>query len=225
MDNKLSLYLELSKLFEDHGFSLYLVGGTVRDYLLGVSLSDMDLVTNAKPDEMKIFLDGSYKYSHLGNVSFKYQGVHFDVTTLRKEKTYSDYRHPMEVEFVDKLEIDVVRRDFTINALYMDKSLKVYDFVGGKKDLENRVLRIIGDPKKRLEEDPLRIIRAARFAITYKLSISPELKSAILDSVDLLNNINPEKIKQDLRKMKPYNMEEITKTFDELNIHHILNML
>ena len=204
MDYKLELYLELNKQFAEHGHKLYLVGGTVRDFLLGVELTDMDAVTDATPEEMKAFLaDANYTFEKYGSVSIKPdKKVKFDITTMRAETSYQDSRHPSEIRFVKDLSIDVKRRDFTINALYLDENLKVIDYVNGQKDLQNRTLRMIGDPNIRLKEDPLRIIRAIRFAADYALSLDKDLEDAIRNNVGELDNLNPEKIHQDLKKCK-----------------------
>ena len=204
MDSKINDYLKLNSLFEENGFKLYLVGGTVRDYLLGVELTDMDAVTDATPEEMRVFLkDADYTFSKYGSVTVKLdKKVKFDITTMRAETSYLDARHPSKIEFIKDLSRDVKRRDFTLNALYLDRDLKVIDYVDGQKDLEKRVLRMVGDPQIRLKEDPLRIIRAIRFATDYDLSIDKDLEKAIIDTKDELKNLNPEKIKQDLTKCK-----------------------
>ena len=204
MDSKINDYLKLNKLFEENGYKLYLVGGTVRDYLLGISLTDMDAVTNATPEEMKAFLkDANFTFAKYGSVTIKLdKKVKFDITTMRKETSYLDARHPSKIQFIKDLKVDVRRRDFTVNALYLDKDLKVIDYVDGQKDLENRLLRMVGDPQTRFKEDPLRIIRAIRFAVDYDLSLDNDLEQAIIDTKSELNNLNPEKIKQDLAKCK-----------------------
>ena len=220
MDYKLELFLKLNKLFKDNGFKLYLVGGTVRDFLLGEELTDMDAVTDATPEEMKRFLkDANYTFEKYGSISIKPdKKVKFDITTLREETSYQDSRHPSEIRFVRDLNIDVRRRDFTINALYLDENLKVIDLVDGQKDLENKVLRMIGDPNIRLKEDPLRIIRAIRFASDYQLSVDKELELAIRNNVNELNHLNPEKITQDLRKCKPESKSIVLQYLQDFNI-------
>lgn len=202
MDKNLELFLKLNKLFSEHGYKLFLVGGTVRDYLLGVPLMDMDAVTDALPSEMKEFLpDANYTFERYGSVTIKLdKKVKFDITTLRKETSYEDSRHPSKIEFVKDLSIDVNRRDFTINGLYLDSNLQVIDYVGGEKDLKNRVLRMIGDPDLRLKEDPLRIVRAIRFASDFDLSVDSELEMAIKNNVNELQKLNKDKINQDLKK-------------------------
>ena len=220
-------YLELVKIFEKNNHSLFLVGGTVRDYLLGLPLTDMDVVTDAVPEEIEKFLpEANFVFAKYGSVSYKdSDGVKFDITTLRKENSYEDSRHPGKIEFVKELYVDVLRRDFTINGLYMDKNLKVIDYVKGQADLENHLLRVIGKPENRLKEDPLRIIRAIRFAIDFDLNIESELDIAIRDNIDLLKNLNIEKIKQDIKKIKCMNKERIHKYFEKYNIQSYVDAI
>ena len=175
MDKKIEAYLSLDKLFSSHGFKLYLVGGTVRDYLLGLPLDDMDAVTDATPEEMKMFLpDANYRFEMFGSINLKVDDVKFDITTMREEDGYADARHPGKIKFVKELSKDVVRRDFTVNALYLDNNLKVIDLVDGQKDLKNKVLKTVGEADRRIKEDPLRILRAFRFVSDYDLSIDKE---------------------------------------------------
>ena len=227
MDEKLIEFLSLNKLFEDNGFSLYMVGGTVRDYLMGLPLDDMDVVTDATPEDIKNFLpDASYVFARFGSVSYKTEKkVKFDITTLREEKGYEDARHPNKIHFVKDLSIDVKRRDFTVNALYMNSKLEVIDYVNGQEDLKNHILRMVGNPDLRIKEDPLRIIRALRFSIDYKLNINSELDKAIRNNIALLEKLNIEKIHQDIKKIKSHDKESINKLFEEYNIKHLLDVI
>ena len=220
MDKNLELFLKLNKLFSEHGHKLYLVGGTVRDYLLGLTLTDMDAVTDALPSEMKEFLpDANYTFERYGSVTIKLdKKVKFDITTLRKETSYEDSRHPSKIEFVKDLSIDVKRRDFTLNALYLDSNLQVIDYFGGEKDLKNKVLRMIGDPDLRLKEDPLRIIRAIRFASDFDLSLDSELEMAIKNNVNELQKLNKDKINQDLKKCNPDKQSIVLQYLQKFNI-------
>ena len=214
MDKKIELYLSLSKEFESRSFILYLVGGTVRDCLLDKELTDMDLVTDATPLEMKEFLpDADYTFSKYGSVKVKIGEVKFDITTLRKEEGYGDYRHPSKICFTKSIKEDVFRRDITINAMYMDKDLKVIDLVGGQKDLNNKIIRMIGNPRKRIEEDPLRIIRVFRFMLETGFSIDEELKTAIEEKIEMVNLLNRDKIIQEIKKSNhPDELKEILRS-------------
>ena len=226
MDNNLIKYQNLSKLFKDNGYQLYLVGGTVRDYLLGLSLSDMDAVTDATPEQMKVFLsDADFTFAKFGSVKCHYSETKFDITTLREENGYVDSRHPENIKFVKDLSVDVKRRDFTINGLYLNDKFEVIDLVEGFADLNNRILRCIGDPEIRIKEDPLRIIRAIRFKIDLNLEFDESLRMVMKNNIALLDKINPDKIKQDLNKMKCREMDTILDTLADFNITHLYNML
>ena len=203
MDKKLEAFIELAKTFEQHGYQLYLVGGTVRDYLLGEPLTDMDAVTDALPNEVVSFLPSvDTTFSKYGSLKYKTpDGLKFDITTLRKESSYSDARHPEEIIFVKDLKEDFLRRDFTVNALYMDKDLKVIDYCDGQVDLKNKVLRMVGDPFARTKEDPLRILRAIRFSLMHDLVVEENLLKAMHDNFSLLKKVTDAKIRSELNKI------------------------
>lgn len=201
MDIKIAIYIELVELFEKNNHFLFLVGGTVRDYLLNLPLNDMDAVTDATPEEMVKFLDNADDtFKKYGSIKVRYRNIKFDITTLRKEVDYTDFRHPNTIEFTDKLEEDVVRRDITINALYMDKALNVIDLVNGQQDINNKIIRLIGDKEKRIIEDPLRIIRIFRFSIDLDFQIEEETYFLIKRNILLINNLNIDKVKQEINK-------------------------
>lgn len=191
----------LKAIFNQHGFRLYVVGGTVRDYLLGLPLTDLDFVTDATPeDEMKFLPEANYTFKKYGAIRYPFEGKHIDITTLREEGQYNDSRHPSSVKFVKDPKLDYVRRDFTINALYLDEGYNVLDFAGGQEDLKNKVIRFIGDPEKRINEDPLRICRAERFASVLGFEIEEETKKSIAKMHYLLEIMNPDKLKEEQRK-------------------------
>lgn len=193
----LTRFILLADLFKKHGYRLYLTGGSARDYLLKREFTDFDLTTDATPEEIKEFLPNmNYTYAKFGNV----HDAHLDITTLRVEGDYKDYRHPSVVKFTNKLEEDYLRRDFTINALYIDANLKVYDFCRGLDDLKNKVIRFIGDPVKRVQEDPLRILRAERFAKKLGFTIEPKSLKAMEDNKGLLEKLNTNKINEEIKK-------------------------
>ena len=202
-EKSLELFTKIFNLFHDNGYVLFMVGGTVRDYLLALELFDMDVVTDATPNQMKDFLhDADYTFAKFGSVKLKIDNMKFDITTMRKESQYEDARHPNRVIFCRSLEEDVKRRDFTINGLYMDKDLKIYDFVNGQIDLENKIIKTIGKADKRIQEDPLRIVRALRFSIEFGFSIDEDLQNAINNNKDLLKKLNPAKVEEELKKSK-----------------------
>ncbi|MBO7121468.1 MAG: hypothetical protein J6V79_03665, partial [Bacilli bacterium] len=177
----------LKDVFSKNGFHLYVVGGTVRDFLLGKEITDLDFVTDATPEEeMKFIPEGDFTFKKFGAVRYPYKGKHIDITTLRQEGEYNDSRHPSKVTFVKDPKLDYVRRDFTINAMYLDEDYKVIDFSTGQEDLKKKLIRFIGDPAKRIEEDPLRIARAERFAKCLGFGIEEKTLQAIKDKRDLL---------------------------------------
>ena len=229
MIDRISAFKSLADLFDKHGHKLYLVGGTVRDYLLNEPLNDMDAVTDATPIEIVQFLPNvDTTFAHLGSLKYKDEnGVKFDITTLREERDYLDSRHPSAITFVKDPKDDYKRRDFTVNAMYMDSDLKIYDFCNGQKDLENRILRMVGNPDQRLKEDPLRILRAIRFHLMYNLEIENSLMEAMRDRFYLLKNINNAKIeselsKIDLTKSTREAKEQIFSQFDIANLHGVI---
>ena len=195
------IYLRFAKIFKDHGFSLYLVGGSVRDYLLGLEVRDLDFVTDATPSEMKGFLnDYSDRYANFGVMSIKHEDKMIDIVTFRYESGYEDSRHPKKVVFVKDMYLDSTRRDFTINAMYLDQEGTLYDYHEGLKDLSQHVLRFVGDPARRVKEDPLRIIRGRRFASRLGLRFDPETEKAMIEGETLLDKLNPEKVSMERKK-------------------------
>ena len=201
MDKKLESFIKLVELFESHGHHLYLVGGSVRDYLLHIPLTDMDVVTDATPEQEKEFLESAdYTFAKYGSIKCLFDDVKFDLTTLRKENGYSDSRHPNEILYTDKLEEDVLRRDITINALYMSKTLQIMDLIGGLHDLEHKLIKIIGDPDKRFKEDPLRIIRLLRFKVDLGFEIEEKTLESMKRNSNLIYLLNKDKVNQEMKK-------------------------
>lgn len=200
---RVSLFDELAALFAKYGHSLFMIGGTSRDLLLGLPVKDYDFCTDATPEEMKVFLpDANYRFEAFGSVLLRRSGFHVDVTTLRVESGYSDYRHPGRIRFVKSIEEDHARRDFTINALYIDKDYEVHDFAGGLEDLKNGIIRFIGDPETRIREDPLRILRAERFKKRLGFRYAPGTGKAIKKLRGLVNELSRGKLIEELRKDK-----------------------
>ena len=227
--DKLQEFQSLAALFKSHGYNLYLVGGTVRDYLLGLELTDMDAVTDATPIQVVTFLPNcDTSFAHLGSLKYKTSnGIKFDITTLREESSYLDSRHPSQITFVKDLKLDYKRRDFTINAMYMDSNLNVIDYCNGQEDLKRHLLRMVGDPDKRLKEDPLRILRAIRFHLVYKMILDADLEEAMRDRFYLLNNITDAKIQSELDKINQYDVDlrmkrDIFEQFDIANLKGVI---
>lgn len=195
------IFVNLAKLFNSYGYRLYMIGGTTRDYLLGREVLDYDFVTDATPSDMKEFLsDANYVFEKYGTVKVKINDIHIDITTLRKESEYIDSRHPSKIVFTKDLKEDYLRRDFTINAIYMDENFNPIDYCGGISDLNNKIIRFIGDPVKRIKEDPLRILRAERFKEKLGFSYETKTEEAIKENYELINKLNPDKVKEEIRK-------------------------
>lgn len=191
---------------EKAGFSAYAVGGAVRDIIIGREPKDWDVATSASPEEIiKIFPDSVYENS-FGTVGVKTRSENksvsvIEVTTFRKEGKYTDFRHPDEVKFSDKLEDDLSRRDFTVNAMAVSSSGEITDLFGGRDDIKKKTIRTVGDPDKRFGEDALRLMRAIRFAAELGFDIDPETFSAIVSNADLLSKIAEERIRDEFAKM------------------------
>lgn len=194
---------ELGEIFSSHSYTLYLVGGAVRDYLLRRKNDDYDLTTSALPEEVKAMfrrtIDTGIKH---GTVTVIYKGGHYEITTFRTEGDYSDSRHPDSVTFVRSLEEDLKRRDFTINALAVDiPTGEIIDMHGGIDDLEGGIIRAIGDPEERFKEDALRMMRACRFTSKLGFTIEERTLSAIKDQHENIRKVSVERIKEELDKM------------------------
>ena len=201
MNNKLFEFLNYK--FKENGFSIFEVGGSIRDELLGFEVYDFDFATDATPEEMVKFLPNvNDTFAKYGCIKYKGEFGRAEITTFRVEKSYDDFRHPTTIKFVKSLEEDYKRRDFTINAIYKDFDGKLFDPSNGLEDLKNKTVRFIGDPQKRIEEDPLRILRAKRFATKLGFKIEEKSQKAIDEFSYLLEKLNPEKIKEEERKFK-----------------------
>lgn len=186
--------------FQKNSFQIYIVGGAVRDLLMGKIVSDWDFTTDAKPDEiLKLFPDGFYdnKFGTVG-IPTKTTEV-YEITTMRKEGTYKDYRHPNKVAWTNKIEEDLARRDFTVNAIALSK--KIVDPFHGQKDIEDKIIRAVGDPNTRFQEDALRLIRATRFAAELEFDIEEKTFQAIKKNVSLIKEVAWERIRDELFKI------------------------
>lgn len=193
----------LNKLNEE-GFDAYIVGGCVRDKLLGIAPQDYDITTSARPDEIKkIFKDFKTILvgEEFGTVGIIIDKTIYEVTTFRIDGKYLNFRKPERVIFSKNLMEDLKRRDFTINAMAMDSSGNLYDPFGGKDDLDEKIIRAVGSPIKRIREDAIRIMRAIRFAGRFNFYIEDELFDAISFESKLLKKISPERIFDEFSKM------------------------
>lgn len=190
----------------DAGFSAYVVGGCVRDYFLGNRTSDTDITTSAKPYEVeKILADKNIKVVETGlkhgTVTAVIDKTPLEITTFRADGEYRDSRHPQSVEFVTDIEQDLKRRDFTVNAMAYNDERGLVDLFGGREDIENRIIRTVGEPDARFKEDALRIMRALRFSSVLGFEIEEKTKKSIFDNMYLLENISAERIFSELSKL------------------------
>lgn len=187
---------------EKHGYEAYFVGGCVRDWLLGRVVHDIDICTNAHPgDIMRIFPNHVPTGLKHGTVSVKHGTCLFEVTTYRTEGEYKDYRRPEEVTFVSSLEEDLARRDFTVNAMAMDRHGTLVDPFGGQQDLRDRKIRAVGEAAVRFQEDALRLLRAVRFASQLGFQIEQKTYRAMQEKASLLIHIAIERIREELHKL------------------------
>ncbi|RYL88844.1 CCA tRNA nucleotidyltransferase [Sporolactobacillus sp. THM7-4] len=185
-----------------NGFRAYVVGGAVRDYLLGRRIHDIDIATSARPaDVVALFKKTIPVGIEHGTVMVVCGGHEYEVTTFRSEKGYDDFRHPNTVTFETSLEKDVMRRDFTINALAMDRSGHVIDLFGGQEDLKRKVIRTVGPAEERIAEDPLRIMRGIRFTSELGFELGRAEFDAFRDHCRLLKKISVERIDQEMTRL------------------------
>ena len=186
------------------GFQAYVVGGCVRDTLLGREPKDWDVCTSALPSQMQaVFADCHVIETGLqhGTLTVMYHHEPFEVTTFRVDGEYTDHRHPDEVIFVADVKEDLSRRDFTVNAMAWSPETGVVDAFSGQEDLEKQLIRCVGEPEKRFGEDALRIMRALRFASVYGFSIDAETDAAIHALKDSLTDVAAERIRVELHKL------------------------
>lgn len=233
------------KMLKDNGFEAFLIGGAVRDFIMGRELGDIDITTNAEPKEVeKVFADFKVIETGIrhGTVTVLIKDEPVEITTYRLETVYSDNRHPDAVTFSKSLQDDTARRDFTMNGIAYDFENGFLDFVGGKNDIENKIIRCIGDPETRFSEDALRILRAMRFSSVLNFEIEENTEKAIHKCKDLLKNISAERIREELLKLicgqNAYNVlekfsdvisvfiPELGKcvNFEQKNKHHIYDV-
>lgn len=225
---------------EDKGFSCYAVGGCVRDSLLGLAPHDFDLCTGARPEEIRaVFADhglvlAGEKHGTVGVIT---EGGVVEITAYRTEGGYTDSRHPGWVRFVDDIQGDLARRDFTVNAMAWSPSRGLADPFGGQKDLKNKVLRAVGDASARFQEDALRILRGVRFGVRFDLAPEENTLKAMFSHASLLDNIARERVFEELCKLLPLaNTQDILRYqpiitqvipelasavgFDQRSVHH-----
>lgn len=190
----------------ENGYKTYAVGGCVRDYIMGNDFADVDITTSAKPEQVERILENNnIKYIETGlkhgTVTAIIDHIPYEITTFRTDGLYLDNRHPKNVEYVSDLKTDLLRRDFTVNAIAYNDFDGFVDLSNGIEDVKNKIIRTVGNPQQRFKEDALRIIRALRFSSVLGFDIDKETSNAILDNASLLKNISAERIFSELNKL------------------------
>ena len=190
---------EIVERLRGHGSVAYFAGGCVRDLVRGVAPKDIDIATDARPEQVQKMFSRTYAVgAHFGVIVVLENNFQFEVATFRSDGAYLDGRHPTEVHFSSPKE-DAARRDFTINGMFFDPIANdVVDFVGGQADLEARIIRAIGDPRQRFAEDRLRMLRAVRFATVLGFEIEPRTWEALRESSAKIGEISAERIREEV---------------------------
>src|SRR5699024_6987558 len=200
---------------QKNGFEAYYVGGSVRDYLMNVNIGDIDITTNALPEDIQnIFprtIDVGVEH---GTVIVVINKTPFEVTTYRTETTYSDYRRPDSVSFTTSIKEDLARRDFTMNAVAMDRMFKIYDPYNGQLSIKNKEIVTVGDPYERFNEDALRMLRAIRFVSQLDFKLNESTFNGIVKLASNVQYISVERIVQELKKL-----------YSDANLSHAKSLL
>ncbi len=193
---------DIIQRLRENGFEAYFAGGCVRDHLRGMDPKDFDIATSARPDDiLRLYPDGNTVGAHFGVILVRLHQWDFEIATFRSDIGGSDGRHPERVAFTNAKE-DAQRRDFTINGMFYDPvEEKIIDYVGGRKDLEKGIIRAIGNPQKRFQEDYLRMMRALRFSTVLGFEIEPDTWSAIQKQAHQITKISPERIRDELDRI------------------------
>ena len=198
----LEIALKLLKELTNHSYKAYIVGGFVRDHILGIESKDIDIATNATPKQIReIFEDSCLANEDYGSVTVILKGIRFEITTFRIEIEYINNRKPVQIEYINDLYTDLTRRDFTINTLCINKDGNIIDLLEGKKDIDDKIIRTIGNAYNKFEEDTLRILRAVRFATILDFSLDEDVINAIKKTKYLLKNLSYNRKKEELDKI------------------------
>ena len=194
--------LKVLNIIEDNSYEAYIVGGFVRDYIMGIKSNDVDITTNARPkDLIKIFPNANIDNEVYGSVTVYLNNIRFEITTYRDDGNYLDNRHPDTINYVNDLKTDLKRRDFTINTICMDKAGNIVDLLGCRSDIDNKIIKTVINPLESFKIDSLRILRAIRFATTLDFELAKEVKEAIIQSRYLLKDLSINRKKEELDKI------------------------
>lgn len=194
--------IELINILNDNGYESYIVGGFVRDKLIGKESNDIDICTSATPKEiMELFDIATSTENQYGAVTVIYKNYKYDVTTFRREIKYEGNRKPIKIKYIKNFKKDLLRRDFTINTLCIDKDEKNIDLLNVRKDLDNKLIKTVGNPRYRIHEDSLRILRAIRFSATLDFDIEVKTKHFLTKYSYLLKTLSYQRKKDELNKI------------------------
>lgn len=194
--------LPIVKRLREHHFEAFFVGGAVRDSILGLSIKDVDIATSARPEQVLALFERCIPTGlQHGTITVIIEGLAYEVTTFRQESAYEAHRKPESVRYITELDGDLLRRDFTMNAMALAEDGDLYDPYGGVQDLQSKTLRSVGDPDARFQEDALRMLRAVRFIGAYQLTPAYRTWRAISRHRDLLKFIAMERVQVELDKM------------------------
>ncbi|MGM9876501.1 MAG: CCA tRNA nucleotidyltransferase [Bacilli bacterium] len=218
--------LEVLKILYEHGYESYVVGGYVRDIILKRKTNDIDICTSATPKEiLEIFDNVIVSDMQYGSVVIAYKGYKFDTTTFRKEIKYEDNRKPVKIKYIKDIKKDLLRRDFTINTLCIDKDGNILDILNIRSDIDNKLLKTVGNPRYRIKEDSLRILRCIRFATILDFNIENKTKHFLTKYSYLLKNLSINRKKEELDKIfLSKNKERGRKLLLELNLTNALDL-
>lgn len=194
--------IELINILNDNGYESYIVGGFVRDKLIGKESSDIDICTSATPKEIiELFDIATSTENQYGAVTVIYKNYKYDVTTFRREMKYEGNRKPVKIKYIKNFKKDLLRRDFTINTLCIDKDEKIIDLLNVIKDLDNKLIRTVGNPRYRIYEDSLRILRAIRFSAILDFQIEEKTRHYLTKYSYLLKTLSYQRKKEELNKI------------------------
>lgn len=218
--------LEVLNKLNDNGYESYIVGGYVRDVLLKRKTNDIDICTVATPKEiLEIFDDVIISDMQYGSVVIAYKGYKFDTTTFRKEIKYEDNRKPVKIKYIKDIKKDLLRRDFTINTLCIDKDNNILDILNVKEDIDKKLLKTVGNPRYRIKEDSLRILRCIRFATILDFDIEEKTKYYLTKYNYLLKTLSINRKKEELDKIfLSKNKEKGRCLLLELNLTNVLDL-
>lgn len=203
---------------QQHGYQAYYVGGSVRDYLMQRPIHDIDITTSATPDEIESIFDHTIPVGkEHGTINVVYNRENYEVTTFRAEEEYIDHRRPSDVHFVRDLYEDVQRRDFTINAIAMDTDYQTFDYFSGEDDINNGIIRTVGQPTERFEEDALRILRGLRFQSQLNFKIEYHTYNAMANQMEDIKYLSIERIIVELKKL--ISGQNVAKSY-----HHLIEL-